>query len=84
MVNRPQPADGVEHQPARPSWDCVACGRPWPCDPAREHLAGRLDAIGLAMYAWDRLEEAAGELPNVPAEELFARFLAWTRRRGAR
>lgn len=68
------------HQPHRPSWDCLACGRPWPCDPAREALAGTLDRIGLAMHAWDRLEEAALELPGSTSKELFERFLAWTRR----
>lgn len=72
------------HHPDRPSWDCVACGKPWPCDPAREHLARRLDAVGLAMYAWNRLEEAVGDLPYEPAGELFERFLAWTRQPGAR
>lgn len=74
----------IDHTPARPSWDCLACGRPWPCDPAREQLTRRYDGIGLAVYAWDRLEEAAGDLNGVPAEELFTRFLAWTRRPGAR
>lgn len=74
---------GSEHVVHRPSWDCRACGRPWPCDPAREYLAQRLDSIGLAMYAWDHLDEAAGELPNAPPGELFERFLAWTRRRNA-
>jgi hypothetical protein len=31
------------------------------------------------MYAWDRLEEAAGDLPTTPPAELFERFLSWTR-----
>jgi hypothetical protein len=84
MMSGP-PGGGVrEHLPERPSWDCLSCGKPWPCDPAREELVGRLDRIGLAMYAWDRLEEAAGELPQAPVGELFERFLAWTRRPGAR
>ena len=67
------------HLPDRPGWDCLCCGRPWPCDPAREHLVARLDRITLAMYAWDRLEEAAGELPSTPPAELFDRFVRWTR-----
>ena len=70
-----------EHRPHRPSWDCLSCGRPWPCDPAREDLAAQLDAISLAMYAWQCLEEAAGELPATPPQELFDRFIRWTRRR---
>ena len=69
-----------EHLPHRPSWDCLSCGRPWPCDPAREELAARLDGVALAIYVWDRLEEAAGELPPTPSQELFDRFLRWTRR----
>lgn len=81
---RPDRDPDAGHHPARPSWDCVACGRPWPCDPARESLASRLDMIGLAMYGWDRLEEAAGELPGTPPGELFDRFVSWTRRPDAR
>jgi hypothetical protein len=33
------------------------------------------------MYAWQCLEEAAGELPATPPQELFDRFIRWTRRR---
>jgi hypothetical protein len=32
------------------------------------------------MYAWDRLSQAAEEIPTMAAPELFERFLAWTRR----
>ena len=70
---------GSEHIAARPSWDCLACGKPWPCDPARESLAAELDRVRLAMYAWTNLEEAAGDLRGMPAHEAFDRFLAWTR-----
>jgi hypothetical protein len=31
------------------------------------------------MYAWDCLEEAAGDLPPTPVGELFDRFVRWTR-----
>lgn len=31
------------------------------------------------MYAWDRLSEAAEDMPTTPPDELFTRFLAWTR-----
>lgn len=70
---------GTEHIAARPSWDCLACGKPWPCDPARESLMTDFDLVGLAMYAWSTLEEAAGDLPGMPADEAFKRFLAWAR-----
>lgn len=68
-----------DHEPERPSWDCDTCGRPWPCDPAREHLAAYLGRIALAVHMWERLDEASGDLRQVPASELFERFLAWTR-----
>ena len=32
-----------EHQPKRPQWDCEACGKEWPCDPAREALRAEGD-----------------------------------------
>jgi hypothetical protein len=67
------------HAAARPSWDCLACGKAWPCYPAREQLAGELDPVQLAMYLWGHLEEAAGDLPGMPASAAFDRFLAWTR-----
>ena len=69
----------VEHVAHRPSWDCRACGKPWPCPVARERLASELDSIQLALYAWVNLEEAAGDMPLMPAGEAFQRFLAWTR-----
>ena len=69
----------VEHPPHRPTWDCLACGRPWPCDPAREHLKAQMPPLSLAMFAWACLEEAAGDLQAVTPTELFERFLAWTR-----
>ena len=67
------------HQPVRPSWDCSACGRPWPCAPAQLGLVTELDSVALAMYSWICLEEAAGDLPNAEPGELFQRFLAWRR-----
>lgn len=69
----------TEHIAGRPSWDCLACSKPWPCDPARESLTTDLDRVQLAMFAWASLEEAAGDLPGIPADEAFDRFLAWTR-----
>lgn len=68
----------MDHIQERPSWDCLACGKPWPCDPAREHLAAVLDLVTLRTEMWMRLEEAALELPPGPVVELFERFLKWT------
>lgn len=70
---------GVEHQPTRPSWDCSACGQPWPCGPARIGLVSELDSVSLAVYSWTCLEQAAGDLAAVTPAELFLRFLAWRR-----
>ena len=69
----------VEHQAARPSWDCRACARPWPCDPAREQLAAEMGRVQLSVYAWLNLEEAVGDLPPMPPDETFDRFIGWTR-----
>ena len=70
------------HLPARPSWDCVACGRPWPCDPAREHLVSSTEsATSLTVYMYGYFQEANTQLPPpAPPDELYERFLAWTRR----
>jgi hypothetical protein len=70
---------GVEHTAGRPSWDCRACGKPWPCDPARESLLSEMDRSSLAIYMWANLEEAVGNLPGGPPGELFDRFIHWTR-----
>jgi len=68
-----------EHLAERPSWDCRACGKPWPCDPAREALVMEMDRVALAIYMWLNLEEAAQDIPRGPVSELFERFIRWTR-----
>ena len=68
-----------EHIAERPSWNCAFCGKPWPCEPARERLAVEKDGVQLAMHAWLTLEEAAGDMPRMPVAVAFHRFLAWTR-----
>lgn len=69
----------VEHTAQRPSWDCRACDKPWPCDPAREALAAEKERVSLSVYMWMQLEDAARDLPNEPASALFERFIHWTR-----
>lgn len=71
--------DHAEHIAERPSWDCLACGKPWPCDPAREQLRTEMDPVQLATYMWSCVEEAAGVLGDLSMSETFDRFLAWTR-----
>lgn len=70
---------GREHVPHRPSWDCWACGKDWPCNPAREDLAATMDRVVLAMFMGDRMVQAAHDMLTVTPEELFERFLDWTR-----
>jgi hypothetical protein len=68
----------AEHIAERPSWDCRACDKPWPCDPARERLMLEMDRVPLAIYMWVNLEEAARDMPLGPVAELFERFIKWT------
>jgi hypothetical protein len=68
-----------DHLAERPSWDCGCCGRPWPCDPAREQLAA--EAVGptyLTMWMSVEMVHAARENPAILPSELYERFLAWT------
>jgi hypothetical protein len=69
----------IDHIAERPSWDCVACGKPWPCDPARKALTAEMNRVQLAMYLWGNLEEAVGDVPGMPVAEAYERFIAWTR-----
>ncbi|RZU50134.1 hypothetical protein EV385_1899 [Krasilnikovia cinnamomea] len=78
------PAPRCEHLPGRPGWDCLACGRPWPCDPAREALAAEYagHSPSLAVYlsaqhgqALEDLVAQTGEMPR----DLHERFLGWVR-----
>lgn len=68
-----------EHLPGRPSWDCLACGKPWPCDPAREYLATTMPRTQLCLYAAARFGDALEDLPTAPVSELYDRFLSWIR-----
>lgn len=68
------------HEPD-PRWDCPACGKAWPCDPARERMrieyAG--NPVGLGEHMFGRLGQATSVLHAEPPAVLFARFIAWTR-----
>jgi citrate lyase alpha subunit len=68
----------IVHEANRASYDCRACGRPWPCDPAREELTETHDPVQLAIVMWDALEDAARVLSGEPAPVLFNRFISWT------
>ncbi len=68
-----------EHIPIRNAWLCTRCLIDWPCVPARRKLLdGEMDGTTLRIYMWLQLEQAAMEMPDAPAGELFERFLHWT------
>lgn len=69
----------VEHTPDRPSWDCGACGKAWPCDPAREELVATHSRTARLVLLWSYLEDAVAELPATSPGETFDRFLTWAR-----
>lgn len=67
------------HAPARPAWTCVlGCGA-WPCAQARADLHASLPARAVSEYMSTILEDVAADLPHLPPDLLFDRFLAWTR-----
>jgi hypothetical protein len=76
--SRPHPA--VRHAEARPDWTCIGCGEPYPCEQGRTQLiaayGGFTDA--LAVRGVELMEQAIVDLDEVPPDELWRRFLAWT------
>lgn len=67
--------------PSRPSWDCLGCGQPWPCAPAKVRLAeeyGR-QRVNLSAFMARQLHDALPELSGVSSMVLHERFLWWTR-----
>jgi hypothetical protein len=73
--------DTPVHTLLRPSWLCRGCGEPWPCEPKRcQLIAESIESpAGLRMLMASMLSDAAGDLPDVPADELGERFLGWVR-----
>ena len=67
-----------QHIEERPSWDCRACGQPWPCEIARKELKAELSPTLLSVHMWTRLEVAAEDEPDTSAAALFRRFIGWT------
>jgi hypothetical protein len=68
-----------EHTPRRPDWICRDCFRPWPC-PSRKRLLQAeytTDPVAVALYLATCYHEAASQLPDVPADVLYARMLGW-------
>jgi len=67
--------------PLRPVWACGHCNKPWPCPDRRAQLviAYTDDVLPLALYLAACLVDAAYDLPDVPAGDLYTRFLGWLR-----
>lgn len=76
----------AEHLPQRPTWDCLACEQPWPCDPAREQLVTEFQHMRYSLTAYmagqygraleDLRQSLAADIPP----DLHERFFAWTRK----
>lgn len=70
------------HEPVRPGWTCVRCGRTWPCPAARVYLRAAYadDPLLLGMYLSTQLFTAAADLGVTEmTPDLLDRFLTWTR-----
>lgn len=75
----------TEHLPHRPTWDCLACERPWPCDPARERLISEFRRHRYSLTAYmaghygSALNDMAGPSAADIPPDLHERFFSWTR-----
>jgi hypothetical protein len=72
------------HQPDRPTWDCLACGEPWPCAPGKVELAeqGVVHRRSLRLYlescAIDMIDDrAAGHHTRGCDDAVYDRILGW-------
>ena len=75
----------TEHHSGRPSWDCRACGMPWPCANAKVDLAQEFQNFPsvLAIYMSAQMHDALNDLTahgEPPPLDLYERFLAWVSR----
>jgi hypothetical protein len=68
-----------DHNAVRPDWSCGGCGDAWPCHTRMVQLLAEYDGapVSLALLMSTYLCEAAYELPNTRAGDLYTRFLGW-------
>ncbi|WP_433085687.1 hypothetical protein ACQP1P_11240 [Dactylosporangium sp. CA-052675] len=68
------------HMPARPEWRCTGCADPWPCAAKRAQLAAEYadNPAELRTLMALRVADAAEDLRQFGAEQLWQRFLGWT------
>jgi hypothetical protein len=69
------------HQPDRPTWDCLACGEPWPCAPGKAEQ-GAVHRRSLRLYlescAIDMIDDRAdGHRVSGRDEAIYDRILGW-------
>ncbi len=70
------------HIRIRPSWDCAACGQPWPCPDAREALLYEFSrfpsvlTVFMATQMYDAFDDLAAQ-GRLPTTVLYERFLGW-------
>ena len=73
-----------QHVATRPSWDCAACGQPWPCPTARSALLAEFHdhPSVLTIYMSTHLGQATVDLTTrgeeVP-QDIYERFVGWIR-----
>lgn len=78
-------AQQAEHLYGRPTWDCLACGHPWPCANAKADLVSefrRFPSV-LAIYMSAQMSDALRDLAThgtTAPSDLNERFIAWINR----
>ncbi len=72
------------HQPDRPTWDCLACGEPWPCAPGKAELAEQsaVHRPSLRLYLEscmiDMIDDLAdGQHVSGRDDAIYNRILGW-------
>lgn len=74
-----------QHEADRSTWDCKACGTPWPsCEESRAQLVDE-HGWGTHLTLWMSIDmiDAARANPKIPPHVLYQRFVAWTKERPA-
>jgi hypothetical protein len=67
------------HIPARPAWRCMGCAEAWPCAAKRAQLVAEYadNPAQLRTLMALRVADAAEDLRQFGAEQLWTRFLGW-------
>lgn len=65
----------------RPKWICGGCGLDWPCQTRRSELIAEYQGarVSLTAFLAACFVDAAGDMPEVPAGDLYQQFLGWIR-----